>query len=603
VSIAAPLFAPYNPETQDLTRVLTGPTAQNLLGTDTLGRDVLSRLMYGGRRSLLSIVEGLVVVMAIGLPLGLAAGYVGGWADRVLSRLGEMVMAIPAIVLILVVLAAVPHNEDAAMVTFGLLGTPTIMRVVRGATLQVRKDLYIQAARVSGLTHLRIVTRHILPRVTGPVIVQASLFSAYALLFETGIAYLGLTGNPEAPTWGGMIAEASTVIEQQSWLLFPPGILIALTILALGLLGNTIRDIAVLDDAAPRPRRASPSSSTLTSSLVDHRDARPGPLIVVSDLEVVLRNRGVNTPIVDGVSFDILHGETVGLVGESGCGKSVTALAVLRLLPNVLETTSGSVVWSGRDILSMPEGEFNHLRGSTFAYVSQDPQASLDPTFTVGSQLTEAIRHHERVSRPAAQRRALELLRLVEFSEPQRVGRARAHELSGGMAQRVAIALALSGHPKLLIADEPTTALDVTVQAEILALLRRLQSETRMSVLLITHNWGVVADICDRTLVMYAGQVVEQSPVQSMFDVPLHPYTRGLLQSHPSLAVAHGHLKTIPGNVPSPGSWPNGCRFAPRCPHAAAKCRAHEIPLLASHTDRATRCIRFDEIVAEVEPA
>jgi peptide/nickel transport system permease protein len=603
VSVAAPVFAPYNPEAQDLTRVLTGPTAHNLLGTDTLGRDVLSRLMYGGRRSLLSIVEGLVVVMALGIPLGLTAGYVGGWADRLLSRLGEMVMAIPAIVLILVVLAAVPHNEDVAMFTFGVLGTPVIMRVVRGATLQVRKDLYVQAARVSGLTHLRIVTRHILPRVMGPIVVQASLFSAYALLFETGIAYLGLTGNPEAPTWGGMIAEASTVIEQQSWLLFPPGILIALTILALGLLGNTIRDIAVLDDVAPRPRRAAPSTSILTSALIDYRDARPEPLIVVTDLEVVLRNRGGTTPIVDGVSFDILRGETVGLVGESGCGKSVTALALLRILPNALETTRGRVVWGGRDLLSVPESEFDRLRGSTFAYVSQDPQASLDPTFTVASQLTEAIRHHERVPRSAAMHRALELLRLVEFSEPQRIGRARAHELSGGMAQRVAIALALSGRPDLLIADEPTTALDVTVQAEILALLRRLQSETQMSVLLITHNWGVVADICDRTLVMYAGQVVEQSPVQGMFDAPLHPYTRGLLQSHPSLAVAHSHLKTIPGNVPSPGSWPNGCRFAPRCSHAAAKCRADQIPLLAARSDRAARCIRVDEILSEVAPA
>jgi peptide/nickel transport system permease protein len=386
-------------------------------------------------------------------------------------------------------------------------------------------------------------------------------------------------------------------------LLFPPGILIALTILALGLLGNTVRDIAVLDQVAAKPRRASSSSSSLTSALIDRRDARPQPLIIVSDLEVVLRNRGGSIPLVDGVSFDILHGETVGLVGESGCGKSVTALALLRLLPNALETTRGLVVWAGRDILSMPEGEFNHLRGSKFAYVSQDPQASLDPTFTVGSQLTEAIRHHERVPRAAAKHRALELLRLVEFSEPQRVGRSRAHELSGGMAQRVAIALALSGRPELLIADEPTTALDVTVQAEILALLRRLQSETKMSVLLITHNWGVVADICDRTLVMYAGQVVEESPVQTMFDVPLHPYTRGLLQSHPSLAVARTHLKTIPGNVPSPGSWPNGCRFAPRCPHAVTKCSADEIPLIAAQNDRATRCIRVNELLAEVEPA
>jgi peptide/nickel transport system permease protein len=221
--VAASLIAPYGPREQDLHRVLTGPSAHNLLGTDTLGRDVLSRLLYGGRRSLLSVGEGLVVVLALGVPLGLAAGYVGGWSDRMLSRMAEMLMAIPAIILILVILAVVPHNEDAAMVAFGLLGAPAVLRVVRAATLKVREELYITAARVSGLSHARIVVRHVLPRVTGPVIVQATIFAAYALLFETGLAYLGLTADPQTPTWGGMVAEGSTVIQQQSWLLVPSG--------------------------------------------------------------------------------------------------------------------------------------------------------------------------------------------------------------------------------------------------------------------------------------------------------------------------------------------------------------------------------------------
>ncbi|HTW10587.1 MAG TPA: dipeptide/oligopeptide/nickel ABC transporter permease/ATP-binding protein [Acidimicrobiales bacterium] len=597
VSVAAPLLAPYNPQSQDLTRVLTGPTGHNLLGTDTLGRDVLSRLIYGGRRSLLSIAEGLGVVLLLGVPLGLVAGYVGGWTDRLLSRLGELVMAIPAIILILVVLAVVPHNEDIAMLAFGLLGAPTIMRVVRGATLAVREEQYIKAARVSGLTHLRIVTRHVLPRVQGPVIVQASLFAAYALLFETGIAYLGLTGNAASATWGGMVAEASTVIEQQSWLLYPPGAIIALTILALGLLGSAVRDAAVMDEGGAALRTVPHTPRARTPATMGRCPDGDAPaLLSVVDLEVTLSRHGGATPVVDGVSFAVRAGETVGLVGESGCGKSVTALAVLRLLPRGMQVSGGRVLWEGTDLLGLRGRDFDRLRGTAFGYVSQEPLASLDPTFTIGSQLAEVLRHHDDASRRAAKVRALELLRLVELPEPKHVASSRSYELSGGMAQRVAIALALAGRPRLLVADEPTTALDVTVQAEILALLRRLQAETGMSVLLITHNWGVVADICDRALVMYAGQVVESSPVELMFDEPLHPYTSGLMNSHPAQARGRPRLATIGGNPPSLGDWPQGCRFAPRCPYSAAKCRAGDIPPDSSRTGRMSRCVRVDEI-------
>jgi oligopeptide/dipeptide ABC transporter ATP-binding protein len=602
--LAASLIAPYDPRAQDLARVLSGPTSHNLLGTDTLGRDILSRLLYGGRRSLLSIVEGVSVVLVLGVPLGLAAGYVGGLTDRMLSRFAEMVLAIPAIILILVVLALVPHNEDAAMLTFGLLGAPTVLRVVRGTTLKIRDELYVVAARVSGLSHLRIVVRHILPRVSGPIIVQASLFAAYALLFETAIAFLGLTADPSTPTWGGMIGEASTVIEQHSWLLVPTGAVIASTILALGLLGDAVRDAAVMDavTSTRQPRRSPPGETSDDAAVA----ADPAPperhdaLLQVRGLSVALAGEASETIVVDRVSFDVLPGETVGFVGESGCGKTLTALAVLRLLPRGVAPVRGEVRWADTNLLEMSDRDFDELRGSTLAYVAQEPQASLDPTFTVGSQLVEVIRRHERISRSRAKERALELLALVELPNPEQVAQARAHELSGGMAQRVAMALALAGRPKLLIADEPTTALDVTVQAEILGLLRRLQEETGMAIVVITHNWGVVADLCDRTLVMYAGQVVEQSAAQAMFDQPMHPYTLGLLESHPSLAEAGKPLSSMRGGVPSPGAWPSGCRFAARCRFATDACVAGPIPLLEADDDRLSRCIRVDQLIAEV---
>jgi peptide/nickel transport system permease protein len=600
-SIAAPLIAPYSPVTQDLTRTLTGPSAHNLLGTDELGRDVLSRLIYGGRRSLLSIAEGLSIVLVLGVPLGLAAGYVGGWTDWLLSRIAEIVLSMPTIILILVVLAVLPQNESAAMIAFGVLNTPSMLRVVRAATLKVREELYVTAARLSGLSHVRIAIRHILPRIAGPIIVQGSIFAAYALLFETGLAFLGLTATTSTPTWGGMVGDASTVILQDGWLIFPPGIVIALTILSLGVLGDAVRDVAVRDvGPAGKRRRASAAPAIAAHGVPDAViSSRSEGLLQVRNLTVALEDEGQETLVVDNLSFDVFPGETLGLVGESGCGKSVTAMALLRLLPSALRPVSGHVYWENDDLLEMTDRGFDRLRGSTIAFVSQEPQSSLDPTFRIGSQLVEVIRSHERLSRSDARRRALELLELVELPDAAAVARAYAHELSGGMAQRVALALALAGRPRLLIADEPTTALDVTVQAEILALLRRLQVETGLAILVITHNWGVVADICDRTLVMYAGQIVEQADVQEMFDRPLHPYTLALLQSHPAQATAGERLSIVGGRVPPPGSRPVGCRFAARCRFATEECAANAVPLLNVAEDRLSRCIRVDEVFAE----
>jgi peptide/nickel transport system permease protein len=590
-SILAPWLAPYDPHAQDLTNVLSGPTTHHLLGTDTLGRDVLSKLLYGGRRSLASIVEVVAVVVLLGVPLGLLAGYRGGWIDQTLGRLSEVLLTIPAIIFVLVVLAVVPHNEDVAMLVFGVLGVPVMFRVVRGASLRVREDLYVSAARVSGLSHPRIMYRHVLPRVKGPIIVQATLFAAYALLFETALAYLGLTSDANAPTWGGMVGEASTVIQQQRWLLMPPGIVIALTILALATIGDATRD--ALSDRSREPRASTRQNEAPLPAI--ERPTR-STLLAVDDLTVVIGD----VPIVDALSLSVEAGETVGLVGESGSGKSVTALAVLRLLPPALRVSDGRVCVDGVDVSRLSERAFDRLRGSTLAYISQEPQSALDPTFTVGSQLLEVVRRHDGGSRADARRRVHELLALVELTDTERVAGARAHELSGGMAQRVAIALALAGRPKLLIADEPTTALDVTVQAEILALLKRIQREARMGLLLITHNWGVVADICDRTLVMYAGQIVEASPSQDLFDRPLHPYTVGLLNAHPARAPARASLTTMQGAVPAPGTWPAGCRFASRCRFVAPQCTGHAILLAEQGDGRSTRCVRSAEVFGEV---
>jgi peptide/nickel transport system permease protein len=302
--------------------------------------------------------------------------------------------------------------------------------------------------------------------------------------------------------------------------------------------------------------------------------------------------------VVDGVTFDIRVGETVGLVGESGCGKSVTAMSVLGLLPAAGKIEEGAIFFNGRNLAQLGEAELHRMRGSAISLVSQEPMASLNPAFRIGSQLSEVVRRHHRVSRGAACSRTVELLRQVHLPAPAEVARRYPHELSGGMAQRVSIARALAGEPQLLIADEPTTALDVTLQEEILELLRELQEQRRMGILLVTHDWGVVADICHRAVVMYAGQVVERADVGPLFSRPLHPYTEALLAANPHDARPGELLRTIPGAVPQPGSWPYGCHFHPRCPYATDACRERPIPLEQPALTRETRCIHYDRVAA-----
>ena len=301
--------------------------------------------------------------------------------------------------------------------------------------------------------------------------------------------------------------------------------------------------------------------------------------------------------VVEDVSFDVAPGRIVGIVGESGCGKSVTTAAVIGLLPGAGRIDGGSIWFGETDLARATEAELRKVRGRRIGFVSQEPTASLDPSYRVGSQIAEGIRRHRGLSRPAARAQALELLRDMHFADPVAVAQRYPHELSGGMAQRVAIARALAGEPELLIADEPTTALDVTVQADILDLIRELQLARQMAVLIVTHDWGVVADLCDQVVVMYGGQVVERADVQPIFELPLHPYTEALLASNPHLAPEAATLPTIPGTVPPPGSWPAGCRFRARCRYAVAACAELAVPIEAPYQAHETRCIRYDQLV------
>ncbi|QDY99739.1 dipeptide/oligopeptide/nickel ABC transporter permease/ATP-binding protein [Nitratireductor mangrovi] len=596
LAVFADVISPYDPLRQNLIKALQGPSAQHWLGTDDLGRDVLSRLIYGCRIAVIAAAEATAIAVLLGVPIGLFIGYRGGWWDWTVMRIVEAVVSIPGIMVAIVIIAILGPGLHRAMIALGILFSTSFLRLARGVVLAEREEVYVRSAKVVGASDNRILLRHIFPNIAPPLIVQVTLTVGAVLLSEAGLSFIGLGVQPPQASWGTMLNTAAEFMQLNWFLAIPPGIAIILTVLSVNLLGDVLRDsigrgIAVTasrQEIAPRPAANAPGTILPARPL----EARDDEVLRVEGLEVVVgSDHGV--PIITDLSFTIARGETLGLVGESGSGKTMTGLAILGLMGPALRTTKGSIVLNGTDLRPLKSAEIEEVRGEEVAMVFQDPTTSLNPAFTVGSQIAEVLRTKHGLSHKQAWEETVGLIERVGIPQPVMRARAYPHELSGGMAQRIAIARALSCNPSLLIADEPTTALDVTVQQEILDLFRDLQDEFGMAILFITHDLAVAADICDRISVMYAGEMVEMAEVNALFDKPLHPYTAGLLSAMPHASDRNPPLPTIRGNVPRPGSWPTGCRFSNRCDFAIDACH-RRIPLTGS--ERLVRCIRADEL-------
>nr|WP_307128764.1 dipeptide/oligopeptide/nickel ABC transporter permease/ATP-binding protein [Streptomyces sp. B1I3] len=526
----APLLAPQAPDASSLGDAFAAPDGAHPMGMDSAGRDILSRILYGGRNTLGGALIALGIALVLGVPTGLYAGYYGGRFDSVANWAVNLVMALPAMVVLLASRAILGPDVRVLMVVLGVLASPSFFRLVRGIVANVRGELYVDAAKVSGLSDTRIVARHILVVVRGPVVIQVALVAGIAIGLQAGLEFLGV-GSGSAATWGAMLNEAFQNIQRAPLLMLWPGLALGLTNGALVLLAGALRD-GLEDRGGPAgPPRPSRRRRTGAVPATAHSPGDPAALLSVRGLTVAYaRPDGSDKQVVHGVDLDVQAGEIVGLVGESGSGKTQTAFAVLGILPGGGRVSGGSITIRGREVVGLPERAHRALRGRTVAYVPQEPMSNLDPSFTIGSQLMEPLRHGG-LSRREAARRAVDLLRLVEIPEPERTMRRFPHEISGGMAQRVLIAGAMSCDPELLIADEPTTALDVVVQAEILDLLRRLQKERGLGVLLVTHDLGVVADLCDRVAVMDTGRIVESGPAEQVLSSPADPYTTALLDA------------------------------------------------------------------------
>jgi peptide/nickel transport system permease protein len=428
----------------------------------------------------------------------------------------------------------------------------------------------------------------VLPNVASPLIVQASLALGVALLAEAGLSFLGLGLQPPEASWGSMLQRAHQFIFTDPWQMIVPGLAIASTVLAFNTAGDGLRDALGISSAAQR-RASGVLGLTPTLSSATPRAPASTPteaseaLLAVNGLTIELTTSGAPVKVVEDLDLTIARGEILGLVGESGAGKTMTALGIMRLIPSGFgHVSQGSVQFEGRDLLALPFSEMRRVRGSEISMIFQDPMSSLNPVYAIGDQIAEAVRLHEGASRVVARRRALEMLDRVGIPEARQRMNQYPHQFSGGMRQRAMLAMALACRPKLLIADEPTTALDVTIQAQILDLLRSLRSEFGLAVLFVTHDLGVVADICDRVVVLYAGQLVEEAPLDRFFDRPRHPYSEGLLAAMPRMSARDEALYTIPGQVPVAGTAPPGCRFLPRCRHARDACHVAVDPDVVS---------------------
>jgi ABC-type dipeptide/oligopeptide/nickel transport system ATPase component/ABC-type dipeptide/oligopeptide/nickel transport system permease subunit len=543
-AIIAPLLTSYDPNAVSVLNILQGPGAGHLLGTDGAGRDVWARLLFGARFTLAGALLATVVAAILGITSGLIAGYYGKWFEAASSWVTTLLMALPGIVVLLAARAVLGPSLWSVMIIFGVLLAPAFYRLVYAAVSGVRNELFVDAARVSGVSDFRIIARHILTVVRAPIILQASIVFGIAIAVQVGLDFLGF-GDQTIPTWGNTLNDGFTNLYRDPQLVIWPGLAIVITGVALTLFANALRDELERSARPSRRRRATAATAAAVTAAAgpvapvsntivhDERDtATEAPLLHIEGLAVGYpQPDGSVTRVVDNVSLNIRRGEVHGLIGESGSGKTQTAWSVLGLLPSGGEVLEGSIRFDGEDLSRISGAKMQDIRGGRIAYIPQEPMSNLDPSFTIGSQLTEPMRIKLDVSKGDARARALKLLGQVGIPNPERTFASYPHELSGGMAQRVLIAGAISCEPDLVIADEPTTALDVTIQAEILDLLRDLQKELGVTILIVTHNFGVVADLCDQVSVMQQGRIVETGPARSVFANPQHPYTRSLFDA------------------------------------------------------------------------
>ncbi|MEL6645441.1 MAG: dipeptide/oligopeptide/nickel ABC transporter permease/ATP-binding protein [Pseudomonadota bacterium] len=595
--LLTPILPLADPDVTDTGNRFKPPFSEGaLLGTDHLGRDLLSRLLWGTQLSLAVGFAAAIIAATVGAAIGIIAGFYGGRTDNIIMRGVDMLMAFPYILLALAIVAALGPGLFNALIAVAAVNVPFFARNIRGITVGIAHKEFVDAARLAGMSNARIILTEVLPNVIPVIIIAMSTTIGWMILETAGLSFLGLGSQPPQADLGSMLGEARSALISNPHTSIVPGVMILIIVMSINLLGDGVRD--ALD-----PRLKSGALSRPMAATMVKRDApAPAPegrgLLEVQDLQTQFHVKDRVYRAVGGVSLHVERGECLGIIGESGSGKSVTALSVMGLVaspPGVI--TGGAVRYDGTDLIGAPYKHLRDMRGRNVAYIFQDPLATLHPLYRVGDQLIEAIRSHRQIGKDEGRAKAIELLEAVRIPNAEKRITDYPHEMSGGMRQRVGIAMALANDPDIIIADEPTTALDVTVQAQILALLDDLRKSRGLAIVFITHDFGVVAQLCDRVAVMYAGRIVEEGQTGDILDTPRHPYTARLMACVPELGEGKRRLEAIPGLPPVVDKLPAGCAFADRCDKAQDACRQGDIPLERNGA-RAVRCL-FPETPAQ----
>ena len=588
IAVFANILAPHNP--LEIFTARQAPDAKFLFGTDDKGRDVLSRMMYGARYSLIIGLGATAFALVCGSIIGAVAAVARKWVSEVIMRILDVIMSFPGIALAATFVLVFGNSVPSLIFAIGFLYIPQIARIVRANVVSEYNQDYVRAVVVSGARAPWILVKHVIRNCIAPVMVFTIVLVADAIVFEASLSFIS-AGIPEpTPTWGNILSDArGGVLAGRWWQALFPGLAIMITVLCLNILSEGITDAMAAapkapvkaDDAAVRANReadklvADPTLAyaaqaemleqrlselqAIEKTRTDRFEARTDvpPILEVKDLCIKFPRHG-DVNVVDHVSFVVRPRQTMGLVGESGCGKSITSLTIMGLLDPKAKV-SGEILYDGQNLLNMDQKQMNALRGREIAMIYQDALSSLNPSMLIKAQMKQ-------LTKRGGTRTAEELLELVGL-DPKRTLDSYPHELSGGQRQRVLIAMALTRDPKLIIADEPTTALDVTVQKQVIDLLNKLQKELGFAMVFVSHDLALVAEVANSITVMYAGQVVEQGPVSDILCHPVHEYTRGLLGSVLSIEAGGTRLHQVPGSVPSPKDFPEGDRFTPRSSH------------------------------------
>ena len=591
LAVLGPLIWGGKAEAVDTARMGTGPSAAHWAGTDILGRDILSRVLVASRLSIALALAATAITILLGLLLGTAPLLLEGRAGRLVTAAVNLAVAFPGLLLALFFAVVFGVGATAAALAIGIAGAPGFARIVQTLVAGVAARDYISAARIAGVSRFRILLRHVLPNIAEPLVVNATIGAGSALLAFAGLSFLGLGVQAPGYDWGRLLYDGIQSIYVNPAAALAPGAAVLIAGLAFNLLGETIAG-ALGTGPAVRFTKARPTAPGTAAE-------EGSPVLEVVDLRVTIPTPHGEVRPVRGITFSVGRGEAVGIVGESGSGKSMTALAVSRLTPDSARVESQGLRLLGTDLGRATAKDL----GTSLAMVFQDPMTSFNPTRRMGRQLAEVARHHLGLNRAQAQDRAIDRLGAVRIPEPARRAGQYPHEFSGGMRQRAMIGMGLMGSPALIVADEPTTALDVTVQQQVLDLLEEIRRADAVALILISHDVTVVSEVCDRVLVMYAGKLVEDLPAADLAGNARHPYTRALVAAVPDMESDLSQpLAVIPGRPPDLSeTLPTGCSFAPRCPWADDRCRAEEPELRTDDRGRRVACWRIEDVRGPVE--